>query len=194
MMSPRAGLDMLTILQNAAEIVDQEGIEELTLASLAKKLNIRPPSLYNHFDGLTGLRKHLAIYGLERLYERLSYAAIGRSRDEAVHQLGMAYVDFARTHPGLYEATLIAPDPSDAEVQQAGQKIVDLTTRVLSVYGLKDDAALHAVRGLRSVLHGFASLEQRGGFGLPLSLDESLRLLIKTFIAGIHVMKQNGED
>jgi hypothetical protein len=65
---------------------------------------------------------------------------------------------------------------------------------VLSVYGLKDDAALYAVRGLRSVLHGFASLEQRGGFGLPLSLAESLRLLIKTFIAGIHVMKQNGED
>ncbi|MDE3838948.1 TetR family transcriptional regulator [Bacillus methanolicus] len=193
-MSPRTGLDMPTILQNAAEIADQEGIEAVTLASLAKKLNIRPPSLYNHFDGLTGLRKHLAIYGLERLYEKLSYAAIGRSGDEAVYQLGITYVDFARTHPGLYEATLLAPDPADLEVQKAGQKIVDLATRVLSVYGLKDDAAIHAVRGLRSILHGFASLEQRGGFGLPISLDKSLSLLIQAFLAGIHVMKQKGEE
>lgn len=193
-LSPRTGLDMPTILRNAAEIADLEGIEAVTLASLAKKLNIRPPSLYNHFNGLPGLRKHLAIYALERLFEKLSYAAIGRSGDEAVKQLGITYVEFARTHPGLYEASLLAPDPADQEVQQAGQKIVDLATRVLSVYGLKDDAALHAVRGLRSILHGFASLEQRGGFGLPLSLDKSLHLLIEAFLAGIHVMKQYGED
>ena len=44
---------------------------------------------------------------------------------------------------------------------------------------------LHAVRGLRSVVHGFASLEVAGGFGLPLDLDESFRRLVEMFIGGL---------
>lgn len=188
-MSPRIGLTLDTILHAATEIADEQGLAEVTLANLAKKLKIRPPSLYNHIDGLKGLRKLLAIYGLEKLYNELMEAAVGYSGDEAVRAIGVAYVDFARTHPGLYEATLHAPDPQEEEVKKAGNKIVELTVKVLSVYGLEEEASLHAIRGLRSILHGFASLEQSQGFGLPLDLDETLRRLIDTFLAGIHVMK-----
>lgn len=188
-MSPRIGLDLPTILQAAAEIADMQGIDEVTLASLASKLEIRSPSLYNHVNGLQGLRKKLAIHGLEQLHVVMTRAAVGRAGDDAVRALSEAYVAFARTHPGLYEATLRAPDPQDPEVQKAGAEIVDLVIRVLRAYDLEDEGALHAVRGLRSILHGFASLEQRGGFGLPLDLNVSLRLLIDTFLAGIHMMK-----
>lgn len=37
------GLDLYTILQTAAEIADKEGLEAVTLATLAKKLGIPPP-------------------------------------------------------------------------------------------------------------------------------------------------------
>ncbi|WP_347439457.1 TetR-like C-terminal domain-containing protein [Fodinisporobacter ferrooxydans] len=46
---------------------------------------------------------------------------------------------------------------------------------------------------MRSMLHGFASLEQRGGFNLRLDVDRSLHLLIDAFLAGIHTMKQYGK-
>lgn len=190
-MSPRIGLDLPAVLQAAAEIADKDGIEAVTLASLAKKLKIRPPSLYNHVDGLPGLRKKLAIYGLEQLNSSMTLAVIGRSGDDAVRAMGEAYVTFVRTHQGLYEATLFALDPQDPDMQRAGSESVELVLRVLSAYGLEDEAALHAVRGLRSILHGFASLEQRGGFGLPLDHDQSLRLLIDSFLAGMHTIKQN---
>jgi AcrR family transcriptional regulator len=190
-MSPRIGLDLHTILQAATEIADTHGIDGVTLASVAKKLGIRSPSLYNHVDGLHGLRKQLAIHGLEQLHSILTRAVIGRSGDDAVRMLGEAYVGFVRTHPGLYEATLRAPDSRDPDVQRAERKILDLSLRVLHVFGLEDETALHTVRGLRSICHGFASLEQRGGFELPLDLDVSFRLLIDTFLAGIHTMKQN---
>lgn len=193
-MSPRIGLDLQTILLAAAELADMHGIDGVTLASLANKLDIRSPSLYNHVNGLPGLRQKLAIYGLGQLLAVMTRAAVGRTKDDAVRALGEAYVSFARTHPGLYDATLRAPDPQDPDVQRAGGEIVDLVLRVLSAYGLENDAALHAVRGLRSILHGFVSLEQRGGFGLPLDLQVSLRLLIDTFLAGIHVMKSGSES
>ncbi|CAH2716927.1 hypothetical protein BACCIP111895_04115 [Neobacillus rhizosphaerae] len=182
---PKIGLDLTTILESAGEIANKQGMQEVTLANLAKKLGIRPPSLYNHFDGLPGLRKKLAIYGIEKIYEAMANAAIGVSGTEAVLAISQAYVNFARMNPGVYEAALMAPDPEDEEFQLAGARVVDLSIRVLQAYHLEGDYALHAVRGLRSILHGFSALEQKGGFKLSLDLDESLMIIMKAFLAGI---------
>lgn len=188
-MSPRMGVDLSAILKVAVEIADTKGMDEVTLALVAKKLHIRTPSLYNHINGLKDLRKKLALYGMEQFYNALAHATIGLAEDDAVRSLVGVYVAFARTHPGLYEATLLAPDPSDIEVQRSGSKIVDIVIRVLKAYGVEGEAALHATRGLRSILHGFVSLEQKGGFGLPLDIDVSLNFIIDTFLTGIHALE-----
>lgn len=57
-------------------------------------------------------------------------------------------------------------------------------------YDLSHDTVLHLVRGLRSILHGFTSIEQMGGFGLPLDLDQSFTILLDTYIKGIHLLKK----
>jgi AcrR family transcriptional regulator len=182
---PKVGLELTTILEVAGEIADMHGMQEVTLATLAKRLGIRPPSLYNHFDGMSGLRKKMAIYGINSLYEELAQAAIGVSGAEAVLAISKSYVYFARRHPGIYEATLMAPNMEDEDVQKAGEKVVALCVRVLQAYDLEGDRALHAVRGLRSILHGFSSLEQSGGFKMALDLNESLEIIIKAFISGM---------
>ncbi len=51
-MSPRMGITQEKIIDTAAAFVDEEGFSALTIATLSKKLNIRPPSLYNHVSGL----------------------------------------------------------------------------------------------------------------------------------------------
>ncbi|TCZ80907.1 TetR/AcrR family transcriptional regulator [Paenibacillus albiflavus] len=189
-MSPRIGLDMTTIIKAAVDIADALGLEAVTLATLAKKLNIRPPSLYNHFDGLPGLRIELAIHGLEELRGSLMNAAIGRSEDDAIYSIADAYIAFVRKHPGLYEATLPAPGNEDDRLQQLGSDIVHIFTRVLQSYGIEGDAAIHTTRGLRSLLHGFASLEAKGGFGIPLDLDVSIKQMLHIFLVGIRSVKE----
>ena len=185
-MSRRAGLDKKTVIQAAAELVDEQGIEQLSLARLAERLHVRSPSLYNHVpSGIEGLRRDLALMGARKLYPRLSRATIGKARDEAVMAFGMAYRAFAKEHPGLHAAIEHAPDKNDQELYTAGQELVELGLAVLAGYGLRDEAALHAVRGLRSIIYGFVSLERIGGFGLPLDCDESFRLLLQTFISGL---------
>ncbi|QOR66595.1 WHG domain-containing protein [Cytobacillus suaedae] len=188
-MSPRVGLDVTTIMNTAIDIANTEGLESVTLAALAKKLNIKTPSLYNHIEGLTDLREKIAVYGLELLYQEMADAAIGKSGDVAIRGIGMAYISFARNHPGLYEATLKAPD-TNVELQKAAGRIVELTSRIFKAYNLEDVSVIHAVRGFRSILHGFASLEQKGGFGMPVDVDKSLQLLIDTFLAGIETMRK----
>ncbi len=47
--------------------------------------------------------------------------------------------------------------------------------RCCAGYGLTGDDAIHAIRGLRALMHGFVSLEAAGGFAMPQDLDESYR-------------------
>ncbi|MHA6528906.1 TetR-like C-terminal domain-containing protein [Paenibacillus sp. BAC0078] len=192
-MSPRAGLDTHTLVLAAAEIADEQGIEEVTLAALAAKLGVRSPSLYNHVNGLQGLRSLLAVYGLEQLYAAMAVSSAGLRGDEALHAMGRAYVDFARKHPGLYETTLRAPEQGNSALEKMSEQLLSLIIEVLASYELGEAGELHAVRGFRSLLHGFAALENKGGFGMPLDLDVSLTRLISMFIAGIHSMRATAE-
>jgi len=192
-MTPRPGLDLDTILQATTKMADTQGLDEVTLAFLTKKLNIRPPSLYNHINGLPALRKKFAVYGYEQLHKVLIRATVGRSKDNAVRALGEAYMVFVRNHPGLYEAMLRSPDPENLELRHIQNETVDTVIQVLNEYHLGEDQTIHATRGLRSILHGFASLEQKRGFGLPLDLDISLHTLIDIFLTGINAIKQENK-
>lgn len=182
---PRRGLGRAAVVDAAAALADAEGLEQLTLARVAERLGIRTPSLYHHVAGLEGLRRELALLGLRELARRLERAAVGKAGEAALVALAEAYRAFARERPGLYAATLRAPDPADAELGAAAQEVLAVLLAVLAGLGLAGDDALHAIRGLRSLLHGFAALEAAGGFGMPLDLDESFRRLLAVFIAGL---------
>jgi AcrR family transcriptional regulator len=191
-MSRRAGLDTAAVVEAGAALADEEGLAELTFARLAERLGVRTPSLYNHVAGLDGLRRELAIRGARDLGARLARATIGRSGDDALVALGHAYRAFAREHPGLYAAAQLAPAPGDEAWQSAGAEVVGIVVAALGGYGFAEEDALHVVRGLRSLLHGFATLERGKGFGLPLDLDESYRRLMQIYIAGLHATYQPG--
>jgi len=193
-MAPRMKIDFNIVLQKATDIIDEKGLDELSLSLLAKELQIRPPSLYNHVNSLSQLKQVLAIHGLKKLYQYMLHAAIGKSGDDAIHTISEAYVQFVRAHPGLYDATTRFPNPEDPELQHHQQVIVDLVIQVLAFYDLQEEMAIHMVRGLRSILHGFTSIEQMGGFGIPLDIDQSFSILINTFIKGIHSIAYSSED
>ena len=62
---------------------------------------------------------------------------------------------------------------------------MEVALAVVASLGVQGVDALHAVRGLRSLVHGFATLEVAGGFGLPLDCDESYRRLVQNFVRGL---------
>lgn len=182
---PRAGIDRAAVVAAAAEIADAEGVEAVTLARLAERFGVRPPSLYNHVAGMDGLRRELALLGLRELSADLGRAAIGRAGAAAVLALAESYRAFARRRPGLYAAALVRAHPDDAELDAASATILEIIVAALGAYDLRGDDAIHAVHGLRSLLHGFVTLETGGGFGIPLDLDESFRRLMATYVAGL---------
>jgi AcrR family transcriptional regulator len=186
LMARRVGVTREYLIAVAGELADANGLEQLTLAQVAGRLGIRLPSVYNHVDGLPGLRRELAILGGHQVMEKVNHAAIGKSADEAVIAVSQALRRYAMEHPGLYAASVRAPAADDLEAQQFGREIVDLTLAVFAPYHLSETDAIHAVRGLRSLIHGFVMLEKAGGFGMPIDRNESFLFLIETYLAGLH--------
>ncbi len=185
---PRAGLDTETIVETAATILNEEGVEALTLNRLAQELGVKTPSLYNHIAGLPGLYRELAILNARILGERFTQAAIGRAGPTALIAVAQAYRAYIKEAPGVYLASLRSSgtqQPVDAELSAAEAVSLRVAVAVVASFGLTSHDALHAVRGLRSLVHGFATLEIAGGFGLPLDLDESFDRLLQMFVRAL---------
>lgn len=182
MKATRAGLDYDMIVHAAAGLADQGGLHQLSMASLATRLRVQAPTLYHYVAGLDGLRRALTLHGLAELSTRLGRAVMGKAGDEAVLALVYAMRDFAREHPGLYEAVQRAPDPADNEWQTAGREVIEIMHRALSAYTLSPEDMQHAIRMMRIMVDGCVSLENVGGFGLPAEVDETLRRLLDSFL------------
>jgi AcrR family transcriptional regulator len=184
-MTRRAGLDKATVIEEAVKLVDEEGLEQLALGRLAERLGVRVPSLYNHVAGQAGLRRDLALYCLRELLGHLTRAVMGKARAEAIFALADAFRDYARATPGRYALTLQAPAPDDAEWQELGRQSVGVAVAVLTSYRLGEEMTIHAIRGLRSIVQGFISLEMAGGFAIPLDLSVSFHWLVRLYVDGL---------
>lgn len=184
-MARSVGIDREQVIAAAAELADTHGFDQLTLAQVAEQLGVRLPSLYNHVNGLPALQRQLALRGVRQLTEAIGRAAIGKAGDAAMIAVGHAYRAFARAHPGVYAASVRAPARDDTEMLQISAAAVDVVRAVLEPYQLDEQAVIHAIRGLRSIAHGFVSIELAGGFGIDLDRDASFEWLLRAYIAGL---------
>jgi AcrR family transcriptional regulator len=175
---PRAGLNQQTVVREAARLADEVGYQQLTLAALAGRLGVALPSLYKHIRGADALSQKLSALATAELATELTTAAAGRAGGDALRAMADAYRSYAHRHPGRYPTTQRAPDPSDPEHVEAGERAVGAIFAVLRGYGLTGDDAVDATRALRSALHGFVALESAGGFGLPREVDRSYHQLV----------------
>jgi AcrR family transcriptional regulator len=189
-MARRVGVTRERLIAVAGQLADSGGLEQLTLAQVAAYLGIRIPSIYNHVNGLSGLHRDLAILGGRQIMESINHAAVGKSGDAAVLAVAQALRRYAVEHPGLYAASVRAPADGDTQAQQFAREIVELVLAILEPYRLAETDAIHAVRGLRSLVHGFVMLEQAGGFGLPIARDESFQFLIENYLVGLRSRSQ----
>ena len=56
------------IFRVAISIVDRDGIEALSVRSIAKELSVSPMTIYNYVENLQSIKKQIIIEGFDRLY------------------------------------------------------------------------------------------------------------------------------
>jgi len=178
----------MAVVHAAAELLNEEGAAVLSLNRLAEKLDIRTPSLYNHVEGMPGLQRELAVMNARLLADRLSAAAIGKGGTELFMEVAQAFRSYVKEYPGLYVSTLRSSgrqEIRDENLMREEERALKIGLAVMASLELQGEEAIHALRAFRSLVHGFATLEVAGGFGLPEDCDESFRRLVQALIAGL---------
>lgn len=187
---PRMQLSKARVVRAAADLVNAEGWEALSLVRLADRLSIQAPSLYNHVDGLPGLLRELILLSNRELGEVMAEAAIGYAGEEAVRRIAEAYRRYIQANTGLYQIGLRSAalhQPEDLELAAAQNRATQVGMVVMQSMNLQGADAVHALRGLRSLVHGFTLLEAAGGFGLPVDCEESFQRTLAIFIRGLNI-------
>lgn len=193
-MGRKAGITLEDIVEAAADIADREGLEAATLTAVADELGIKTPSLYNHVEGLTGMRRLLAIHGSQLLLRTFEEAIGDLKGAEALRSIAKADREFASEHHGLYDSFLPAPKPDeDSDLYEAMAEPVFLVAHVLLDMGIPQGEAIHLIRALRALLHGFVDLEAKEGFGMPVEIDASFDASVELIIAGIEAAAAAGK-
>ncbi|WP_213816511.1 TetR/AcrR family transcriptional regulator [Glaciihabitans sp. dw_435] len=182
---PRAGLDSATVIERAAQLLDENPAEGLNLPRIAESFGVRVPSLYKHIDGMTGLRRGVTILARRSLSTAIAQATIGRSKNDAITILATTYRAWALAHPGQYPLTIHAPVATDEEDMTVSMSLLTVIFAVLDGYNLRDDDAVDATRFLRSTLHGFVAIETGGGFEMPRDLERSYARLVDSLVTAL---------
>lgn len=183
---PRAGLSTADVVAAGAVMADEQGLEAVTLAALASRLGVRPPALYKHVDGIGDLRHRIATLAMTEFGEEIRDALQGKAGRDALAAMFTGMRGYVTRHPGRYNATtgeeFTGPDDP---LLVAATRVLDSIGAVLAGYGIPDAAMDHAIRSLRALVHGFASLQAANGFQWSNDPEESFAWMIDFADAGL---------
>lgn len=157
-----------SIVETAWELVEAEGLDQLSLGRLAAALGIKAPSLYKHIASKAALLKAVNELTEARLFEAL--APVLEQMDDPRQRLlnlARAYRAFALDHPVTYVLAYTTSDP-DSRPDPARQEAAALPLQAVVAEITGEADSLAALRGLWALIHGFVLLEihtqfRRGG-------------------------------
>lgn len=185
-------IDYHALLEKARDLIETEGIEQLSLQKLADGFGVKAPSLYKHVENKNALLRAVVQATTERLTTVLMQAveAINGTPHQRLEAMMRAYREFAHQNPGVYRlafgdpAPEIRPDPADL-VKLA----LPLQAEMVRLVGEMDSLA--ALRGAWALIHGFVMLElsthfQRGG-----DLDATFEQAIQAYLNGLEAREDS---
>lgn len=166
-MAARAGVTRADVIAAAVQMIDDSPrLDDLSLGAVARRLGIKPQSLYAHVAGAEGLRRAVAVAALEALASDVTAAGIGVSGVDAVTAIVRAHLRFARNRPALYEAAIYPPG-NDPDLLAAGAAVSAPLEIVLTSMGMDGDGVVHWTRLFLSSVYGYVALQRGGNFTLP---------------------------
>jgi AcrR family transcriptional regulator len=176
---PRAGLAAASVTRAGAELVDEIGFQHLSMGLVAERLGVKTPSLYKHVAGQADLAHRIAVLCMTEFADAIRDAIQGRAGSEALVAGAHAMRTYVLEHPGRYAAgNAVRPTGPDDPLVPAIDRVLASWSAMLHGYHLEPDEEIHALRTLRSILHGFADLEATGGFRGRESVDVSFTWML----------------
>ena len=174
-MSPaRARTSIDAIVAAGRALLEDGGVNAVTMLAVAERVGVRAPSLYKRLRNRNELLAAIASATLQDLNHELE--PLGRDPDPAagLRAIAFAFRAFAHRRPREYEL-LFANLPPDARAptdqnELAAAPVISLASRLVGT-----GRALDAARTMTAFVHGFISMELSGAFRLGGDVDEAFQ-------------------
>jgi AcrR family transcriptional regulator len=185
------------LIQAARELITEKGPAGFTFADAARSAGVSPAAPYRHFRDREALLADVAREGFDRFEAMLATGWNNGKPDpiSAFHNIGRAYLAFARTEPAYYAAMFESGLPSDlnADLRAASDRAFGVMRAAAdALVGLlpsgKRPPTLMMSLHIWSMAHGVASLFGRGDKGrrsLPMSAEELLESQSLIYLQGL---------
>lgn len=182
------GLTKEMIVAEAVFCIESTGQPTVSLHELARRLGVKPPSLYNHIKNTKELQHEVFRYAIDRFVENQEAATQGKEKDEAMRAFARAYYAFATENRGLYRLIMSIPSEKDDRAKELALPLLKTVVNIFTHYGLKEEAIAHWQRVFRAILHGFISQEDLGYFYYydEVDLQTSREIAVQCFLDGLH--------
>jgi AcrR family transcriptional regulator len=118
------------VLDVAVDVMAEQGVAGLTLGEVARRMGIRPPSLYVYFDGKNALYDALFERGWRELLTVIRTLYDAQTGDDLVGDLlarEIAFVRWAVEHPGYAPLMFWRPVPGFTPSDRAYRPAVELS-------------------------------------------------------------------
>jgi AcrR family transcriptional regulator len=178
-----------TVLACAMSYIEDHGMADLSMRTLATLLGVTPNALYRYFASKGDLEFAMADEGGRMLLASLTAATEGCSPPDAIRAAAKAYVRFARRYPELY-ALKMHHSASDGHKpgshDEVWQFVMDMASGLPTPWPARDLAlSLWAFLHGTVALHRASLLEGRDPEDtVDVGLDVMLRGLMASMTSG----------
>lgn len=149
------------ITKVALELGREGGEAGLTMRAIARRMGISATALYQHFEGKSAILEQVWVNGLTQLSEALEEPLKIQPCQEALTQMGFAYLRFAQENPWVYDVLMNrrSPDQTRFSLEDAArsQRSFSLIIAAIS-QGIERGEVPETVIPVRAALHSWASL------------------------------------
>ena len=193
-MSPaRARTSRDAILDAARAVVEEGGLDALTMQAVADRVGVRAPSLYKHVADRQALVRAVVDGVMADLAQAIAIPRPDSDPRQDLRRVTRRYRAFVRANPAGYALLFARPTlglPLDEQaLAEVGRPIVAATARLAG-----DEEALPLARTIVAWAHGFVSMELAGAFRLGGDLDVAYRTGLEVILAGISGRATPGPD
>ena len=187
---PRAGLTPAAVTAAAADLADEIGLPGLSMGLVAERLGVKTPSLYKHVPSQADLTHRVGVLAMVELGDALRDALQGLAGRDALAAGSQAMRTWVKEHPGRYAAGNAARSTGpDDPLLPAVERVLASWGAMVQGYRLDPRQEIHALRMLRSVLHGFATLEADGSFQFATDIEESFIWMLRFLDQGLEARR-----
>lgn len=188
-MSPApARTSRAAIVAAARDLLEEGGLDAITMQAVADRVGVKAPSLYKRFPGRPALIGAVAEDVAAELDAVVAPALRIADPGEAVRLVAERYRAFAHRSPAAYQLLFSRLLPEAAPTADA------IATSAAGLLAIAErlaghDRALEAARLLTAFAHGFASMELAGAFRLGGDVDAAYRYAIDAIVSGIRTLE-----